>query len=85
MGNQNIFLEENLNPPWKLNGPSLIKITMVKVQYGDWLIGYCLAPSEHYFSFIQDYVEMREGLGLLGKQFLTVNDKVWRVGQGRKI
>ena len=58
---------------------------MVKVQYGDWLIGYCLAPSEHYFSFIQDYVEMREGLGLPGKQFLTVTDKVWRVGQGRKI
>ena len=23
IGNQNIFLEKNHNPPWKLNGPSL--------------------------------------------------------------
>jgi hypothetical protein len=23
VGNQNIFLEKNHNPPWKLNGPSL--------------------------------------------------------------
>jgi len=35
IGNQNIFLEKNHNPPWKLNGPSLIEHSKSDHSYAD--------------------------------------------------
>jgi len=49
----------------------------------DWLIDYCFAPSELYFSCIQDdntfnnilnYIEMRDGMGELGQLLMRATE-----------
>ena len=76
IGNQNIFLEKNHNPPWKLNGPSLCSTELLcsEQTYVQFIqVELKRFPtSRHYFMYSLYKIPVNSGFGIDRLYYITL-------------